>query len=200
MSRFIHQKPLILASGSKIRYQLLHSLGLDFLTIPADCNEDQIKQSFTGTDLIKLGFLLAETKALAVSQHYPDHYVIAADQLCIIGNQLLDKPLTHQIAIEHLTLLSGKQHQQIACVCIAKANQILWKHHDIANLVLHQLSRNTIESYLNSEKPYYSCGAYQFETQGKWLFKEVYGSEDTILGLPLLPLSKALLELNIVHF
>lgn len=65
---------------------------------------------------------------------------------------------------------------------------------------LHQLSKQTIEAYLLSEKPYQSCGSYQYENQGKWLFKEVKGNEDTILGLPLLPLVKALLEFNAVNF
>lgn len=200
MSRFMSQKPIILASGSSIRFKLLSSLGLEFLTIPSDCDEAIIKNSFKGQEVVELGYLLAQHKALDVSQRYPNHYVIAADQLCVVENRILDKPLTHQTAIEHLTLLSGKKHQQIACLCIAKANQILWQHHDTAQLTLDHLSHSTIEAYLHTEKPYHSCGAYQYETQGKWLFKEVQGNEDTILGLPLLSLTKALIELRIVYF
>ncbi|KTD43746.1 Maf family protein [Legionella quateirensis] len=198
MSRFLQQKPLILASGSSIRQQLLKSLGLDFLVIPSNCNEEAIKKMHQSDNLPDLGFALATNKALEVSKRYPDHYIIAADQLCVIGKKILDKPLNHQTAIEHLRLLSGKKHQQIACLCIAKDNQVLWQHHDIAYITLHYLSEMNIEAYLQSEKPYHSCGAYQFETQGKWLFKEVRGNEDTILGLPLVPLANALLCLGAV--
>ncbi|KTD31750.1 septum formation protein Maf [Legionella moravica] len=198
MSRFLQQEPLILASGSSIRQKLLHSLGLEFLIIPSHCDEEAIKKSHQSSNLPDLGITLAITKALAVSKQYPDHYVIAADQLCVIDKRILDKPLNHQRAIEHLRLLSGKKHQQISCLCIAKDNHVLWQHHEIAYLTLHCLSERNIEAYLHNEHPYHSCGAYQYESQGKWLFKEVQGNEDTILGLPLVPLANALLDLGAV--
>ncbi len=198
MSKFLQHKPLILASGSAIRLQLLNSLGLEFLVIPSNVNEDTIKELHQTSENIELGFALAKSKALEVSKRYPEHYIIAADQLCVIENAILDKPLNHQTAIEHLRLLSGKKHQQISCLCIAKGDQILWQYHDIAHLTLHYLNENTIEAYLQSEKPYQSCGAYQYESKGKGLFKEVSGSEDTILGLPLLPLANALISLGVV--
>lgn len=194
------QQPLILASGSAIRAQLLTSLGLKFLVIPSHCDEDAIKLAQNKSSFVELGFALARTKALEVSQHHTEHFVIAADQLCVIGNKVLDKPLKHQTAIEHLQLLSGTMHQQIACVCIAKNNKILWQYHDVANLLVRDLTKNEIEAYLHCEEPYQSCGAYQYEGLGKWLFKEIKGSEDTILGLPLLPLANALIELNAVQF
>lgn len=199
MSKFLHQEPLILASGSSIRSKLLKSLGLDFTVIPSHCDEDSIKKNFNSERVIDLGYLLAKNKALDVSQKNPGHFVIAADQLCVIQKRILDKPLNHQTAMEHLRLLSGKTHQQIACLCIAKENKILWQHHDIANLTVHQLSDPTIEAYINKEKPFHSCGAYQYETLGKWLFEEVQGNEDTILGLPLLPLINALVNIGAVH-
>lgn len=200
MSKFIDQKAIILASGSTIRSKLMSSLGLEFSVIPSDCDEDAIKNIYNSSnvDVVELGYALAKAKALDVSKRFPDHFVIAADQLCVIGQTILDKPMNHQTAIEHLRLLSGKKHQQIACLCIAKNNNILWQHHEIAELELHQLNDQTIESYLLSEKPYYSCGAYHFESQGKWLFKEVKGNEETILGLPLMPLVHALLDLGAV--
>jgi septum formation protein len=200
MSEFLKQQPIILASGSAIRFKLLQTLGIKFAVIPSQCDEEAIKESFHSENKIDLGYALAASKALDISQHHPDNFVIAADQLCLIGQNLLNKPLNHQTAIEHLSLLSGQKHQQIACLCIAKNNEILWQHHEIAEVTLHPLSRQTIEAYLLSEKPYQSCGAYQYETQGKWLFKEVKGHEDTILGLPLLPLTAALMKLGAVRF
>lgn len=198
MSRFLQQQPLILASGSAIRFKLMTSLGLKFQVVSSNCDEDKIKANHNSDNIIELGSKLAQAKALEVSQHYPEHFVIAADQLCVIGKKILDKPLNHHTAIEHLHLLNGKEHQQIACTCIAQGNRILWQHHDVAYLSLRQLSEQEIDAYLQSDKPYHSCGAYHFEALGKWLFKEVKGSEDTILGLPLLPLTNALLNLGVV--
>lgn len=198
MFKFLNQQPIILASGSSIRLKLLNSLGLKFITVPSNCDEESIKLTHQSDNYIDLGFALAANKALSVSQQYPDHFIIAADQLCVIGKKILDKPLTHQIAVEHLRLLSGKRHYQIACVCIIKENKILWQYHDTATLTTHILTEKTIEDYLQAEQPYHSCGAYQFEAMGKWLFKEVQGSEDTILGLPLVPLANALVSLGAV--
>ena len=200
MSRFLNQHPIILASGSAIRFKLLSSLGLEFLVIPSDCDEEAIKLTHNSDNALDLGFTLARAKALEVSQRHPEHFIIAADQLCVINKKILDKPLNHQTAIEHLHLLSGKTHQQIACVCIAKANNIICQYYDIATLTVRPLKEEEIESYLQSEKPYNSCGAYQYETQGKWLFSSVLGQEDTILGLPLLPLTNALIDLGAVRF
>lgn len=200
MSKFIQQQDIILASGSVIRYKLLQSLGIDFSVVPSNCDEETIKASFPSGNRVDLGLALAACKALEVSKKYPTHFVIAADQLCLFEQTLLNKPLNHQTAVEHLNLLSGQKHQQIACLCIAKNNEILWQHHEIADVTLRDLSEDTIEAYLQSEQPYQSCGAYQYETQGKWLFKSVQGNEDTILGLPLLPLAAALMKLGAVSF
>ncbi|EHL32875.1 Maf family protein [Legionella drancourtii] len=200
MSKFLHQQPIILASGSAIRRKLLQSLGLEFSVVPSTCDEEAVKESFHSNNKIDLGYALAASKALEVSQRYPEQFIIAADQICLIGQTLLNKPLNHQTAIAQLSLLSGQQHQQIACLCIAQNNELLWQHHEIANVTLRHLSKQSIEAYLLSETPYQSCGAYQYETQGKWLFKEVNGCEDTILGLPLLPLTAALVNLGVVQF
>lgn len=199
MSRFINQQPIILASGSEIRMKLLSSLGLQFSVIPSNCDEEAIKKAHDSDSMIELGYALAQSKALAVSQGYPEHFIIAADQLCLSGKKLFDKPLNHQFAIKQLRQLSGKKHQQIACLCIAKGTEILWQYHETATVTLHRLTEQSIEAYLQTEKPYHSCGSYQFESQGKWLFKEVKGKEDTILGLPLIPLTNALISLGIVH-
>ncbi|QMT61021.1 nucleoside triphosphate pyrophosphatase [Legionella sp. PC997] len=200
MSKLLQQKPIILASSSPIRLKLMQSLGIEFSVIPSHCDEDAIKVSCHSESALGLGYALAASKALAVSQQFPEHYVIGADQLCLIGKTLLNKPLDHPTAIDHLRLLSGKEHLQISCLCIAKNNELLWQHHETAHLTMHHLSEKTIEAYLQSEKPYHSCGGYQYESQGKWLFKEVQGTEDTILGLPLLPLSNALMKVGAVSF
>ncbi|RUR10559.1 nucleoside triphosphate pyrophosphatase [Legionella sp. km772] len=198
MSNFLHQEPLILASGSKIRSQLLETLGLAFSVVPAHCDEDVIKKAHPSNNILDLGFALARSKALTVSAAHRQKFIIAADQLCVIDDKILDKPITHKKAVEHLHLLNGRKHQQIVCLCIAHNNKIIWQHHDKAYLTVRDLSDEFIEHYLREEQPYDSCGAYHFETQGNWLFKQIEGNTETILGLPLIPLMNAFLELGIV--
>lgn len=200
MSDFLIQQPLILASSSLSRQKLVESLGLQVTIIPSDVDEEQIKKQFTSRIFSDLAQTLAAAKADVVSKNYPEHFVIAADQLCIIDDQCLDKPGSHAIATEHLRLLRGKTHQQIAATCIAKGGEIVWENQKIANLSMKNLTDSTIESYLRLDKPYQSCGAYNYEGRAKWLFKEVKGSDCTILGLPLTPLMEALFNLGAVSF
>ena len=199
MSDFPSQQKLILASASFSRFKLLDSLGLDFKVIPANCDEESIKADFGSSDsFIELATRLASCKALEVSQRHPEAFVIGADQFCVIGDQYLDKPLTQATASQHLHLLSGKTHQQISACCIAKAGSILWQDYDIAQLTMRQLSDDHIDSYLRLDSPYNSCGAYHYEGRAKWLFEKVEGSDSTILGLPLLLLTQALIELKAI--
>lgn len=198
MSDFLLQKPIILASGSPSRKALMQTLGIDFKIVQSHCDEEAIKQQFHSSSLIELARTLAAEKALTVSRLYPQHVVIAADQLCVIDNKYLDKPGSHTTATTHLRLLSGRVHQQIAACCIAEKGQIIRQFDDSAFLTMHELNDTLIESYLQQDKPYYSCGAYHFEGRAKWLFKAVNGHEDTILGLPLVLLVNHLLDLGAV--
>lgn len=200
MSELLQHDKIILTTGSPIRYKLFKSLGLAFDVIPSHCDEAAIKRELKNATPIELGYTLARTKALAVSQQYPEAAVIAADQLCICDRGILDKPMVHKTAITHLKWLRGKSHQQLACLCIAKNNSIIWTHHESAWLHMRKLSNATIEAYLAKEQPYRSCGSYQYESMGKWLFDWVDGSEDTILGLPLPSLINALLKFGICQF
>lgn len=196
---FFSQLPIILASGSHIRARLLSSLGLSFDIIVSGVDEDSIKKNHEGS-YIELGFKLARTKAITVSEQYPNHLIIGADQLCICNNQLFDKPLTMDNAKEQLLYLSGKIHQQISCVALAFNGEIIKEFEDVATMQLLNLDESLIMAYLSAEMPLNSCGSYQYEGLGKWLFKDVSGHDSTILGLPLLKLKKALLDCSIVSF
>lgn len=200
MSKFLQQQPLILASGSRIRAELLQSLGLTFEIIPSHCQEERIKNANRNADRVDLGYALAQDKALSVNEQFPEHYVLGADQLCLFENTIFDKPQNHHTALKQLSLLNGKKHQQLVCMCIAHKTKIVWQHHELAELTMRLLPTSVIENYLLDEQPYQSCGAYHFESGGRWLFAKIKGEDDTILGLPRQPLMAAFLHLNIVYF
>ena len=200
MSNFLTQQPIILASGSAARKHLLSELGLTIQVVLSHCDEEAIKRASNYQSFAALAEALAIAKALVVSEDYPEHYVIAADQLCILGDQVFDKPGDHDTAKRHLSQLSGKTHQQISGCCIAKAGAVCWTGHDTAKLTLRKLSERTIEAYLLQDEPYQSCGAYHYEGCAKWLFERVDGQDSTIQGLPIPQLLKALLDLGVVNF
>ncbi|KTD61550.1 Maf family protein [Legionella spiritensis] len=198
MSEFITQQPLILASASQSRQRLLQTLGLRFEVVPSFCDEEQIKRRSQHSTHSELAAELAAAKALLISEEYPKHYVIAADQLCVFGDTVFDKPGDHQEAVRHLRTLRGKTHQQISACCIARRSEIIWSVQDVASLTMRHLSDQAIEAYLLADQPYQSCGAYHYEGKAKWLFSEVTGSDSTIQGLPVQLLIQALIEHRIV--
>lgn len=194
MSDFLQQKSLILASESKSRAALLGSIQLSFATQAANIDEAAIKALWTDTNFKVLAQKLACEKALLISRLHPEAYVIAADQLCVCGDIIFDKPLQHRVAVEHLNALQGREHQQLCAMSIARQGMILWQQVDIARLWMRSLSPVVIEAYLRSEQPYYSCGAYHFEGPAKCLFYQVQGSDSSIQGLALTPLIEGLIQ------
>jgi septum formation protein len=198
MSKFLQQKPIILASSSVNRHELLASIGLEFTVHAAEIDEQAIKHHFQDEDPKQIANRLAQQKALTVSERYPHQYIIAADQLCHCEGVLFDKPLTHERALQQLMALQSKTHQQICAMAIAYQGAIIWSEQDIATLTMKPLSADTLDAYLQEDRPYHSCGSYHYEQSGKWLFQSVIGSDTSIQGLALMPLVKALEELGIV--
>lgn len=200
MSDFLQQKNIILASGSKARAELLRRLGLRFTVHCSDVDEEAVKNAHPDHPPEALGLALANAKALAVSAQYQNHWVIAGDQLCVMGNRIFDKPGTHTRAVEQLRSLAGQDHWQYSAACLAYNGNILWQDVERATLRLRPLTDSAIEQYLKSETPYQSCGSYHYEDKGRWLFERVKGSDACIQGLPLQSLCNALLAHNVVWF
>lgn len=201
MSDFLQQAPIVLASGSRARAELLRRLGLHFRVHCSEVDEDAIKQRLAqDSDPEFLAHALAVAKALAVSNEHPDQYIIAGDQLCVMDNRIFDKPGNHANAVLQLQTLAGREHWQYSAACLAYNGAILWQGIERARLRLRPLSLEAIEHYLASESPYQSCGSYHYENKGRWLFDQVEGSDACIQGLPLQSLCNALLAHGIVRF
>jgi septum formation protein len=180
--------PLILASGSAIRQQMLKSVGLTFSVMPSGVEEDTIKTAHGTADIPALALALAGAKALAVSTRQPDAYVIGADQICVHKGEILSKPGSYDRAEAQLAALSGSAHQQHSAVVLARGDEIVWQHVAAASLTMRALTAGEIHAYVAADAPLSSCGSYKFEGLGRHLFSAVTGEQDVIQGLPLVPL------------
>ena len=185
----IKQKfPIILASGSQIRKLILSNLGLEFTVIKPDFDEDAAKQSISNLGFEEQALFLAQNKALSVSVKYPDHLVIASDQICQLGSKAISKSKDKISAIKQLQELSGKTHYQNNAVCLYKAGKELISHTEKAVLKMRNLTKSEISAYVNADSSWNCAGSYKFESLGKHLFSEVTGSADCILGMAILPI------------
>lgn len=187
--------PLILASGSAIRQQMLKGLGMQFSVEPSGVDEETIAAALP---LEQRAVALAKAKALAVSKKHPEAYVIGADQMCILGSEVLSKPGTFDKAEAQLAQLAGKTHMQHCGTAIVKAGQVVWEYEDKALLTMRPLTKEEIHAYIGADAPLQSCGSYKFESLGRHLFERVEGDHDVIKGLPLIALLNKLQELKLI--
>jgi len=179
---------IILASKSGVRKQILKQNGISCEVIPANIDEDQIKESMikekATPEIISKN--LAEIKAIKISKKKPDQLVLGADSVIDLEGELISKPVNREEAFLILKKLNGKKHQLISSVCIAKNGAMIWNSTDGSTLTMKQLNSDEIKSYLDKirDKELFAYGVYQIEADGRSLFSKIEGDEDTIMGLP----------------
>lgn len=183
-------QPLILASQSRARQQLLANARLPFEAVPAVLDERATERE-SGLSLPgEVAHRLACEKALFVSRQYPDRYVIGADQTLALGSRRFSKPFDRAGAAEHLRALAGQTHELHSAVAVACNGQVLFADVAVARMTMRPLAETAIDDYLDAAgtAALSSVGAYQLEGLGIHLFARIEGDHFTILGLPLLPL------------
>ena len=179
---------IILASKSGVRKKILDENGIKCEILPANIDEDQIKQSLikekATPELISKN--LAELKANKISEKKPDKLVLGADSVINLNGELISKPTSREEALGILEKLSGQKHQLISSVCISKNGSMIWNFTDASDLTMRKLNLDEIKSYLAKikDKELYAYGVYQIEADGRSLFLKIEGDENTIMGLP----------------
>lgn len=177
--------PLILASGSVIRKQMLEEAGVAFTVSPVDVDEDALREKIQALPVPEQALQLAHAKGEAASDRHPDAYVLAADQMCELEGAVLTKPGTPSRAISQLQRMRGKTHFQHSAACLLRNGKMLWETVETASLTMRELEDSEIISYIQRDKPFACCGSYRLEANGRGLFLEINGQSDVIQGLPL---------------
>ena len=188
--------PLILASSSSIRRQLLDAAGVEFEVRPSNLNEDAIKGLCNENQPHEIATTLAISKAVSVSRSSSNDWVIGSDSLVSVDGRRFDKPRSRDEAIEHLRCFSAKEMQLTSSVALARSGNPSWSHTETATLHVRPLSDQFIEEYLEVEWPEVgnTVGVFRLEGPGVQLFSAIEGDHFAILGMPLLPLLGALRE------
>jgi septum formation protein len=190
--------PLILASASPSRRQLLAQAGLAFEIEPSGVDEDEVKLSLVGERAKPrdIATTLAEMKAMRVSARRVGALVIGADSTLACNGRLFDKPPTLAAARQQLADLGGQTHELHSAVVVAQNGARIWQAADHGLLTMRSFTDSFLDAYLAraGEAVCSSVGAYQLEGLGAHLFSRIEGDYFTILGLPLLPLLAFLAE------
>ena len=180
---------IILASQSKVRKEILDKNDILNKVEPSNVDEDIVKESLlkekATPDIISKN--LAELKANKVSLKKTDEIVLGADSVIDLDGELISKPKNREEALKILKKLNGKKHYLFSSVCISKNGSMIWNYTDKATLTMKNFSDDELKSYLSKipDNALYAYNVYQIEGEGKKLFSDIKGDENTIMGLPI---------------
>ena len=179
---------IILASKSKVRKEILDKHNISCEVKPSHVDEDVIKKALisesASPEIISKN--LAELKANKVSLSQKDLIVLGADSVIDLDGEIISKPQSRDEALLILKKLNGKRHSLISSVCISKNGSMIWNYTDKAELTMKNFSEDDLKNYLSkiSDEALYAYNVYQIEGEGRNLFSNIDGDENSIMGLP----------------
>ncbi|HKV69970.1 MAG TPA: Maf family protein [Gemmatimonadales bacterium] len=173
-------QPLILASGSPRRRQLLEMLGLEHRVVPPDVDETRHDGEAPGDYVVRL----AREKARAVSRREPKALVLAADTTVVLESELFAKPESVADAVAMLGRLAGRTHQVYTGVALARGERVETAL-DVSDVTFRRLSPELISQYVATGEPMDKAGAYAIQGQGAALIDGIRGDFFGVMGLPL---------------
>lgn len=193
-------EPLILASGSATRRDMLTAAGIPVEVVKPDIDERAVEKPLVDRDVPadQVAAALACAKALAVSRDCPGRFVLAADQTLTCGGIAFHKPADIPAAEWQIASLAGRTHELHSAFVIARDGVPLAEGLEAASLTMRTLHADFIARYLAmiGVAALSSVGGYQLEGPGAQLFDRIEGDHFTILGLPLLAVLASLRELD----
>ena len=180
---------IILASKSKVREEILRKNNFTCNVQPSNVDEEPVKESLIkeGASPEIISKNLAELKANKVSNKFHDVIVLGADSVIDLNGELISKPQDRDEALNILKKLNGKKHSLISSVCISKNGSMIWNYTERAYLTMKTFTNKELIDYLKKipDDILFAYNVYQIEGEGRNLFINIDGDEDTIMGLPI---------------
>lgn len=186
--KFIANHPIVLASQSPRRQELLGSLGMDFKIVPSTKEEPDPAAFQTA-----MGYVIAcaAQKAREVAKKYKEAVVIGSDTIVALDGEILLKPKSKEQAQNFLRKLSGNTHEVITAITVLHGAEEM-SFYELAKVTFYDLPENWIEAYTETDDPYDKAGAYGIQTASGIFVQKIEGDYNTVVGLPLASLAQKL--------
>lgn len=199
---------IVLASSSPRRIDLLHSIGLEFVIVPSNVEEEILPNESPGQLVERLALSKARDVALSLSPDVSgndasgnDTIVIGADTVVVLDGRILGKPHSNDEAHRMLRGLSGRTHEVysgVALVDVSNARERV--AHEVTKVTMRDLSDDEISAYVSSGEPEDKAGAYAVQGKGALLITSIDGCFYNVVGLPLTKLCLELRRMGIDVF
>ena len=174
--------PLILASASPRRAELLRQLKPEFRIVPSDATE-VLDEHLSPFEICQLN---AHRKARVIAKKYPDALVLGADTLVFLDGEIMGKPAKPAEAERMLTRLQGRTHQVVTGICLIQLRAHRERIFAVStHVTFHPLDPGQIRDYLSKVNPLDKAGAYAIQEHGDLIISEISGSYSNVVGLPL---------------
>lgn len=192
---FVTLQPLILASGSPRRREMLRGLGLDVKVVPVQADETPL----AGEDPGDFAKRMAQTKALAAAGQNPASWVIGADTVVTVDGSILGKPKDAPDALVILEQLVNATHQVITGICCCRLDRQLRSVWAVTTRVAFiDADEDVLAAYIRTGEPLDKAGAYAIQGIGSFLVSRIEGSCTNVIGLPMDSLVLFLLKNGII--
>ena len=189
------EHPLILASGSPRRVELLRQVGVPFSVVPSLVEENETAVKPAG-----LAIELALAKALEVAGRITGQWVLGADTVVVVGGEILGKPVNEKDAARMLRLLSGRSHfVTTGFAVVDPAGGAAHCQAPTTEVRVKTLCENEISGYIATGEPFGKAGAYAVQGVGAFLVGGLKGSYTNVVGLPLFQVLEALVRTGAVE-
>jgi len=186
--------PVILASASPRRKELLSGMGIEFSVIPAEVEEISPERGYPAAEMVRLN---ARLKADAAAKHYPGSLVIGSDTVVVCDDRIFGKPHTPEEAVSMLKSLSGRAHQVMSGVSLRFGRYDLdHSFTEISRVVFKDLTEAAIREYMDLVNVMDKAGAYAIQEHSELILAGLEGSLSNVIGLPVERLGQELVRLG----
>ena len=180
MSRAVEGRPIVLASGSPRRKQLLEMLRIPFRVVPPHVDEHVLPGEAPDRYVTRL----SRAKAEAVVARAPGELILAADTTVVLDGAIFEKPTSPAHAVDMLSRLQGRTHEVMTAVAVARDGELA-QALDVSRVTFRPNDRRILEEYVATGEPLDKAGAYAIQGLGAPLIERVEGDFFGVMGLPL---------------
>jgi len=186
---------IILASQSTRRIDILRTLGIPFAIVPPNIDEKKKKEETPKDYVIRI----AAEKAIKVGNLFPENWVIGADTVVVLRGKILGKPHDEKDAFSMLKALSGKWHKVLTGFCVLNISKHVMLRDAVETKVfVRELTDSEIIRYIKTSEPLDKAGSYAVQGKGGYMIKEIKGSYQNVIGLPICEVAETLISLGVL--